>query len=102
MCCCTNIYCVAQLVSEKEGLSGSGGVGGIRTLVQCDLSEAALVRARQSAEELPEEQRRRVTPHFLQVFVCMFFYLSAVGLLPCPSESCSVCSKHAATEHRKK
>jgi hypothetical protein len=76
-CCCmpqlsnrhtSNSYrCLfAQLVSEKEGLSGSGGVGGICTLVQCDLSEAALVRARQSAEELPEEQRRRVTPHFLQ------------------------------------
>ncbi|CAM9166671.1 unnamed protein product, partial [Phaeothamnion confervicola] len=40
---------VAELIAAQKGLEGVGGVGGVRTLVQCDFSEQALLRARERA-----------------------------------------------------
>ena len=33
---------IFDLINEKQGLSGVGGIGGIETLVQCDISEFAV------------------------------------------------------------
>ncbi|KAG5184319.1 S-adenosyl-L-methionine-dependent methyltransferase [Tribonema minus] len=55
-----------KLIAEKAGLGGTGGIGGVRTLVQCDLSAGALLRAQAAAVTLPEEQRRRVKVSYVQ------------------------------------
>jgi SAM-dependent methyltransferase len=55
-----------ELICREQGLGGEGGIGGVKRLVQCDISHRALQRAQQRQASLEAECSSRVETHFVQ------------------------------------
>ena len=64
---------VFDLLNEKQGLNGTGGVGGIETLIQCDISPLAVQSCVDRATE--REQRGDVQNVKSYAFTCDEQYL---------------------------